>query len=246
MSLFSKKKKPSKSGSGVNQAGSLLNPNDEKTRQEIVENNIWMSSKKRHIDVYQELAFSVAQWRLATFAMLILLALSVLCNFSLATSVKIQPYVIQVDQHGYAIPVKEIDASNVDARIVSAQIGTFIINSRARIRDIPTQLLFSENSYKAIAGQSDAERQLRAYYRESPPTRARHPVSVKLLSVKPASNSSYQASWTETVLAGDGQDQEFGFIGTFSVTVSPPSEYSRLIDNPLGIYITDFNIIRTY
>jgi type IV secretion system protein VirB5 len=245
MSLFSKNGKSSKPGSKKRE-GSGYSLDDEKMRQEIVENNPWMSSKKRHIDVYQELAFSVAQWRLATFVMLVMISLSVLCIFSLATSVTIQPYVIQTDQHGYAIPVKKIDASNIDARVISAQIGTFIINSRARVRDAATQLLYAENSYNAIAGESNAELELRNYYRESPPTRARYPVSVKILSVRPVSGASYQASWTEKILAGEGLDQEFGYIGTFSVLVSPPGDYSRLIKNPLGIYINDFNIIRSY
>ena len=245
MSLFSNKNKAG-SDSGAKRTKSVDNLTDERMRQEVADNSPWMSSKKRHIDVYQELAFSVAQWRLATFVMLVLLALSVLCNFSLAKSVKIQPYVIQVDQHGYAIPVKQIDASDVDARIISAQIGTFIINSRIRIKDIAAQLVFSENSFKAVAGESSAARLLNAYFRESPPASARFPVSIKILAVKPMTSSTYQASWTETVLAGEGRDQEFGFIGTFSVVVSPPSDYAKLIDNPLGIYITDYNIIRSY
>jgi len=247
MYLFGKEKKnKSKNGTQANRLENVSAEVDERTRQEIAENNPWMKSKKRHIDVYQELAFSVAQWRLATFTMMALLVLSVFSNFSLARSVKIQPYVIQVDEHGYAIPVKEIEASNVDARIVSATIGTFIINSRARQSDMASQLIYSENSFKSVAGDSNASRLLNAYYRESPPTGAKYPVSVKVLSVKPLNNTSYQASWTETVLAGEGLDSEFGYLGTFSVVISPPGDYSTLIDNPLGIYITDYNIIRSY
>jgi type IV secretory pathway TrbF-like protein len=246
MSLYTNKKKDeSNTDSDFKQMKSGDSLADERMRQEIADNNPWMSSKKRHIDVYQELAFSVAQWRLATFVMMILLALSVLCKFSLATSVKVQPYVIQVDQHGYAIPVKQIDASDVDARVISAQIGTFIINSRARLRDVAAQLVFSENSFKAVAGDSKAADLLNAYYHDSPPTAAKYPVSVKILIVEPMSNAKYQASWTETVLA-DKESVEFGFIGTFDIVVSPPSDYARLIDNPLGIYITDYNIIRSY
>jgi type IV secretory pathway TrbF-like protein len=247
MSLFGKGKK-GKTGEAAqkNRLEKIPPEVDEQMRQKIAEENPWMKSKKRHIDVYQELAFSVAQWRLATFAMMLLLMLAVFSNLSLARSVKIQPYVIQVDEHGYAIPVKEIDPSNVDARVVSAQIGAFIINSRARLSDIAAQLVYSEKSYKSLAEGSNAARLLNAYYRESPPTNARYPVNVKVLSVKPLNNSSYQASWTETVLAGEGANQEFGYLGTFSVVISPPSDYSTLIDNPLGIYITDYNIIRSY
>ena len=246
MSLFGKKEK--KDNRNQDAKKYISQEADEKKRQEVVENNPWMKPKKRHIDVYQELAFSVAQWRLLSFVLMILLVLSALCNFSLAKSVKIQPYVIQVDEHGYAIPVSEITAANVDARIVSAQIASFIINSRARLRDMASQLVYSENSFKSVAAESNAAAQLNNYYRESPPTGAKYPVSVNILTIKPmaGSNKIYEASWTETVLVGQDQDQKFGYIGTFEVAVSPPSEYAALIDNPLGVYITDFNIIRNY
>ncbi|MDR1508943.1 MAG: type IV secretion system protein [Synergistaceae bacterium] len=246
MSLFGKK---GKNDTGNQNAKKEISQEaDEKKRQEVAENNPWMKAKKRHIDVYQELAFSVAQWRLLSFVLMILLALSVLCNFSLAKSVKIQPYVIQVDEHGYAIPVSEVTAANVDARIVSAQIASFIINSRARLRDMAAQLVYSENSFKSVAAESSAAAQLNNYYRESPPTGAKYPVSINILTIKPMAGSGkiYEASWTETVMVGQDQDQKFGFIGTFEVAVSPPSEYAALIDNPLGVYITDFNIIRNY
>jgi type IV secretory pathway TrbF-like protein len=239
MSLSLSNKKKQKETQNVPQAV------DERTRQEIAENNPWMKSKKRHIDVYHELASSVAQWRLATFTMLILLVVCVLSNLSLAKGVRIQPYVIQVDEHGYAIPVGEINASNVDARVVSAQIGMFIINSRVRTSDLAAQLKYSENSYKSVARDSTAMTMLNDYYRESPPTNAKYPVSVKILSVKPINNASYQASWTETVGTGDNV-QEFGYLGTFTVVVSPPQDYALLTDNPLGVYITDYNIIRSY
>jgi type IV secretory pathway TrbF-like protein len=245
MSLFGKKKNDS-GGQGAEK--NISQETDEKIRQEIAENNPWMKSKKRHIDVYQELAFSVAQWRLLSFTLMVLLALAALCIFALATSVRIQPYVIQVDEHGYAIPVSEITASNVDARIVSAQIGSFIINSRARLSDIAAQLVYSENSFKSVAAGSNAARLLNTYYQESPPTGAKYPVRVEILSVKPMAGSAkvYEATWTETVLVGPDQDQKFGYLGTFDVTISPPSDYSTLISNPLGVYVTDFNIIRNY
>ncbi|GHV45408.1 putative conjugal transfer protein TrbF [Synergistales bacterium] len=218
---------------------------DERARQEIVDNNPWMTSKKRHVDIYHELASSVAQWRLATFTMMILLVLSVYGNISLARSVTIQPYVIQVDEHGYAIPVKSIEPSGVDQRFVSAQIGHFIINSRTRVSDLAAQLLFSENSYKSVSANSNAARTLNSYYLSAPPIGAKNPVSVQILSVIPLSPSSYQASWIETVIEVNKRT-DYGYLGTFNILLSPPSNFERLIENPLGIYITDYNVIRSY
>jgi type IV secretory pathway TrbF-like protein len=218
---------------------------DDKARQEIAENNPWMTSRSKHVDIYQGLASSVAQWRLATFTMMILLFLSVLGNISLARSVKLVPYVIQVDQHGYAIPVKELSPSGVDQRFVSAQIGWFIINNRTRVTDFAAQLMFSQNSYKSVSEGSNAASTLNESYVKEPPTKAKYPVSVQVLSVIPISNEIYEASWIERVRA-DREEHEFGYIGTFSVVLSPPATIDRLIENPLGVYITDYNIIRTF
>jgi type IV secretory pathway TrbF-like protein len=258
MSFFKSKNKPvtpvsteknavsSKKQDAAKKAPDLVSPAaDEKTRHEIAENNPWMQSKGRHIDIYQGLAASSAQWRVATFTMLILLFLSVLGNISLAKGVKIQPYVIQVDQHGYAIPIKELDPSGVDQRFVSSQIGSFIINSRTRVSDFTAQLMFAENSYKAVSAKSNAEYTLNSTYVKEPPTSAKYPVAVQVLSIMPLSNKSYQASWTEKVLA-NGTVSEYGYLGTFNVILSPPTDVDHLIENPLGIYITDFNIIRSY
>jgi type IV secretion system protein VirB5 len=256
MAFFKRSKKtksaasPNRGKKGANLPENVSWALDEKTKQEIAESNPWMKSKKRHVDVYQELAFSVAQWRLSTFAMMLLLGLSVFCNFTLAKGVKVQPYVVEVDQHGYAVPVKGFDPANVDHRIVSAQIGTFIVNSRARFSDVATQLIFSENSYKSVAANSSAAKKLDDYYISSPPTGAKNAVGVRILSISPLTNATYQASWVETIYVAprgstNGRNEDFGFIGTFTVVVSPPSEFDDLMDNPLGVYVTDFNIIRS-
>jgi type IV secretory pathway TrbF-like protein len=252
MSLFNKnnnktdKQKGKEPGGGTKPGTNIPMELDEKTRMDIAENNPWMKSKKRHVDVYHELAMSVAQWRLATFTMMVLVALSVGGNFWLVTNIRVQPYAVEVDEHGYALPVKGFDPTNVDARIVSAQIGSFIINSRARFPDTTTQIIFSENSYKSVASGSNAEKELNNYYVASPPTDAENPVTVRILQIRPLSNASYQAMWVETVQIPDGRNEEFGFIGAFTVSIAPPTEFMRLIDNPLGVYITDYNIVRNY
>jgi type IV secretion system protein VirB5 len=244
MSFFSRRKKPElhakKKAADVVSVAS-----DEKARQEALEDNPWIASRRKHVDIYQGLASSVAQWRLAAFMTLILLFFSVLANISLAKSAKVLPYVIQVDQHGYAIPVKELAPSGVDQRFVSAQIGTFIINSRTRVSDFTAQLMFAQNSYKSVSDGSNAAKALNDNYVSEPPTRAKYPVSVQVLSVIPITNDTYEASWVERVIA-NREEHEFGYIGTFSVVLSPPSTFDQLVENPLGVYITDYNIIRTF
>jgi type IV secretion system protein VirB5 len=247
MSFFSRGEKSKTEGSHAKKKTSdvVSAASDEKERQEAAAHTPWIESRRRHVDIYQGLASSVAQWRLAAFAMLVLLFFSVLANISLAKNAKVLPYVIQVDQHGYAIPVKELNPSGVDQRFVSAQIGMFIINSRTRVSDFTAQLMFAQNSYKSVSDGSNAAKTLNDNYIKEPPTRARYPVSVQVLSAIPVTNDTYEASWVERVIA-DGEEHEFGYIGTFNVVLSPPTTFDQLIENPLGVYITDYNIIRTF
>jgi len=67
-------------------------------------------------------------------------------------------------------------------------------------------------------------------------------VTVQPLSVvKIPDSSSYQVRWKETVFkAGGLKDDEYFMLGTFHVELNPPNSEEILRDNPLGLYITNF------
>ncbi|MDR1944287.1 MAG: type IV secretion system protein [Synergistaceae bacterium] len=227
---------------GVKQPEFISMPAAEKTAQDAFVNNPWLKSKKRHADIYEGLASAVSQWRLATLTMMILLTFSVAGNIILAMSVKIQPYVIQVDKQGYAVPVKMVDASNVDQRVIFSQIGLFIFNSRTRLLDREAQLIFSEHAYRSIAEGSSAARRLNDYFSKNPPTRAPFPVMVQIESIIPFTTHTYQARWTEVTETENQSVKENSYVGLFTVSISPPADFTNLMSNPLGVYITDYDI----
>jgi type IV secretory pathway TrbF-like protein len=233
---------PSAGSAGGKQPGAIPISAAEKAAHDAFADNPWLKSKKRHADIYGELASSVSQWRMATLTMMILLTFSVAGNIVLARSVKIQPYVIQVDKQGYTVPVKMADASNVDQRVISSQIGLFIFNSRTRVMDREAQLIFADYAYRSIAAGSAASKRLNDYFSGNPPTNAQYPVIIQVDSIIPFTAHTYQARWTELTEILNQGVQETQYVGLFTVSISPPTDFTSLLSNPLGVYITDYEI----
>lgn len=200
-------------------------------------NNPILNAKKNGANLMEAQSMNLAQWRLMCWAAMLLLTLSVVGNIYLSTSVKVQPYVVQVDSHGYAIPIEHADVSNIDYRVVAAQIGQFIFNSRVRVMDRAAQVYFATTSYKSVSNQSQAQQNLDAYFRANVPTTAKDPVDVELKSVIPITEATYHAEWIER-----SGKSEHHYQGVYEVVISPPSDVANLVNNPLGVYITDFRV----
>jgi type IV secretion system protein VirB5 len=214
----------------------------EKKETETREGSPWLNAKNRHMDVYIAQSQSIAQWRIIALIMMLLLALSVGGNIYLSTAVKVQPFVVQVDEHGYAIPVQMAEVSGIDERVIAAHIGQFIINSRIRIGDKRAQIIFSENAYKSVGAGSNAASLLDRYFRDAPPTKSEKTVHVSLQAVIPLTPSTYQAEWSETTTSSDGKEIAVTYSGIFEIAVSPPKDMTNLVHNPLGIFVTDYHV----
>jgi type IV secretory pathway TrbF-like protein len=70
-------------------------------------------------------------------------------------------------------------------------------------------------------------------------------VSVDIVSVIPISDTSFQAEWSEKVQNKFGSLMNtFRYKGIFTITIKEPKDESRLLKNPLGIFIDSFNFSR--
>jgi|GEM_PF-1998836 len=214
--------------------------NNENVDEQIIGNNQWLRAKNRYMDVYMELASNVSQWRAFCFVLMTLLAFSVIGNIQLSKSSKSIPYVVQVDKHGYAIPIQPADITGIDNRVISSQIGQFVRNMRVRVRDRAAQKYFAETAYRSIADGSDAQRVLNDYFKKNVPFDAKHPVMVELRSIIPITKGTYQAEWIEKMGVEGAVERTYQAI--FEVQISPPTDVQNLISNPLGVYITDFRV----
>jgi type IV secretion system protein VirB5 len=242
MGLFLKRGKNEKSDNAdtpEERQASLSTSESERLGQAAFENNPWADTRRRHFNIYEHLASSLSQWRVATLMMMVFLMISVAGNVYLSQSVRVQPYIIQVDRHGYAIPVKMVDVANVDQRVIASQVGLFIFNSRTRVMDRQAQVIFASNAYRSVAAGSSASKQLDAYFRAAPPTQAAFPVVVEVHAIVPFTAHTYEAEWTEIAAGGSAQAT---YVGLFTIAISPPTDFENLLTNPMGVYITDYSL----
>lgn len=214
----------------------------EKDAERIARAHPWLkqqyaSGGRRYMDVYAGIAQNVAQWRLISIAFMLILTVSVVGNVYMAMAVKIQPFVVQVDEHGYSVPIQPANRTNIDHRIITSQIGQFIFNMRTRVTDKAAQVYFAKTSYKSIGENSNAVARLNEYFKQNVPTASAVPTEVDITAVLPISDNTYQAEWTEKT----GKDVKH-YQGIFEIVISPPSDTANLINNPLGIYIVEFQV----
>jgi type IV secretion system protein VirB5 len=209
--------------------------------------NPYALGRKEYDDRYERLAGNAAAWRRAAFLTLLLLSVSTGVVLWMAQTVKVVPFVVQVDRHGYEIAVKPAEEQKVtDDRIVMSRLADFVTNTRSVYSDATAMMTFIERAYNSVEASSPALRKLDAWFRENNPfTRGEQVVSVAVQSVlraSPDSSVTWQAEWSEKTYERGMPKSEKFFKGTFTVEFHAPANISDIMKNPLGIFISDFDI----
>ena len=209
--------------------------------------NPYALGRREYDDRYERLAKNATAWKRVAFLMLILLSVSTVVVLWMAQTVKVVPFVVQVDRHGYEIAVQPAEAHEVtDDRVVMARIADFISNTRSVYSDATAMMSFINKAYNSVESSSPALRKLDAWFRENNPF-AKQDIIVNVtvesvLRASPESNATWQAEWTEkTYDRGMPKDTKF-FKGTFVVEFHSPVNITDIMKNPLGVFVSDFNI----
>ena len=209
--------------------------------------NPYAIGKKEYDDRYERLAKNAASWRRVAFLMLILLSVSVGAVLWISQTVKVVPFIVQVDQHGYQMAISPVEPAEVtDDRIIMARIADFVSNMRSIYPDQSALVALITKTYDSVAQASSAQHKLDEYYRDNNPlTKRDFVVDVTLQSVlraTPESNTTWQADWSEKVYERDKYIGERFYRGMFIIDRNPPTDIKDIMRNPLGIFVSDFHI----
>ena len=209
--------------------------------------NPYALGRREYDDRYERLAKNAASWRRIAFFMLVLLCVSTGVALWIAQTVKVVPFVVQVDRHGYEIAVKPAERQNAaDDRVVMARIADFVTNTRSVYSDPSAMMTFIERAYNSVESSSPALRKLDAWFRENNPFAKQEQTTAvtvqSVLRASPDSNVTWQAEWSEKSYDRGMPKGERFFKGTFMVEFRSPTNIADIMKNPLGIFISDFNI----
>lgn len=190
-------------------------------------------------DRYGNLQASVRCWRLACFAASLVSLVLAGVVADMATSAKVQPFVVETHEGmPYAVsPMQGVSAH--DQRLINFAINQFIINARTVVQDPPAQKNLIDKVYAYAANQTLAF--LHDYYQAHNPfdIAARSSITVTIVSSLPMSANTWQVMWDETEhnTVDENSTRVTRFIATLTYQFGDVNP-DFMLANPFGLYVT--------
>jgi type IV secretion system protein TrbF len=207
--------------------------------------NPYLEARREWNERYGDYIRQAHNWR----AMAIInSAVALVCVIGIAyisAQSKVAPYVVEVDKLGEVAALGGASrAPGVDARVMKAYLARFVTDWRTVTVDRQEQKSAIGRVYAMLPSNSLAVGKLNDYFRTHNPfvLATQESVTVTVTNLLPISARTWQAEWQEVT-----RDERGAVRSTVRMKVSilvgitPPTEESQILINPLGVYITDLN-----
>jgi len=207
----------------------------------------YVEARREWNERYGDYISQARNWRFfALFCCMVSLA-SVIGVSYIGAQNKIVPYVVQVDKFGAAIAVGPGDkAAPVDQNVVKAFLARFIVDWRSVSTDRVAQKDSVVRLYAMLPVGAPAHTKMNDFFRDSNPfvRLQTGTISVELTSALPISDRTWQLEWTEIFreLSKGEIKSKVRYKASLIIGVTPPTDERQVFLNPLGVYVTDFNV----
>lgn len=183
-------------------------------------------------------------WRLACFAMLIILIFLVIALFMLMSSYKNYVYIAKVGPNSQ---IQNVRSLNVPYIPTIAQKEAFVGKFISSIMSLPLDPIVAKTNWLHAysLSQGKATDQLTKFARAHNPFAelGKTTKTCKILSFHPIGNDSFSFSWKQTIYDVNGKIVGTKlYNGIFTVIVaSTPQTTTQILQNPLGLKIVYFS-----
>ena len=166
---------------------------------------------------------------------------------------KFIPYVVEVPTTTHVPVVRGAvtAASEVDPRVVEAELAQFIQNARLVTADIALQRKAIFDVYAMLLPQTPAIQKMNEYLNGSPNSdhfklAETETQNVQITDILQQTKDTWQVDWIETVRDKDGAPKEppYRMRALLTIEIIPPDSNTsedQIRKNPLGIYVKDFS-----
>ena len=204
---------------------------------------------------YHDQAKGRRNWQVIAFILAATVFVLVITLVGMATSSRYIPYVVEKDDMGgarYIGPIEEL--REPDNAIKVAVVTRWVRDVRTIYSDPNARQDMLYDAYAHVA--NDASQKLKSYYSD-PET---DPGRLSLLNISrdveievilpvpkasgtgPSTEDTYRVQWKERTLKGSSSLPEVQrYEGYFSVVSIPPQTESKAMQNPYGLYITNYS-----
>lgn len=209
----------------------------------------YLAARRAWNDHVGGLAASRRLWQLVALLNSMILLAAVGGLVAASSQSRFVPYVVKVSDLGEPVAVAPADrAQPVDARVVQAQVASFIESARSITADVTLERRNVFRVYAMLQQGDAATVKMSEWFNANPPlTRAAtQTVEVQVTSTIPQTGRTWQVDWVETVRDRSGQPTEPPIRMRALVTVRVSAPTSRTSEqmvraNPLGLYVSDFS-----
>lgn len=202
--------------------------------------NPYLAARREWMERYGDFIAGKESWKMATFAITVVAAVSVAGNVYQGSQSKVQPFVVKVNGWGDPIDVQPADkGQKANDTMIAAQVARWIVESRSVTTDPVVQKQWLARVY-ALSSQNTQQFLNDWYAKHSPFDTARlgARVTVTVQQPMPLSDKTWSVEWEEEKR---GPQNEFmgkeRWKALVPVTVFVPETVKQLMANPSGVII---------
>jgi len=204
----------------------------------------YLRARQEWNERYGDYIKSAHQWRLAAIGSIAVALVAVGGMVSLSMQQKVVPYAVELNGHSEVVRVVRADVmARPTTNQVRASLRSWVIGARTVYVDRRAQQNLLDATYAMTMPDSPAFQMLSNYHRENNPYErtVRETVEITVNAIVPVSGETWQVEWTEIVKQRSGKvvDQK-AWQGSFTISISPPTDDRQIMINPLGIYVKQF------
>lgn len=210
-----------------------------------VAHNPYLDARREWNERYGDYIQQAQHWRLMAIVSGMVSLIAVTGVAYIGAQSKVVPYVVEVDKLGTVAAVARAEhPTEVDPRVVKAYLARFVADWRSVTVDRQAQKGAIDRVYAMLPSGSVALTKLNDYFKANNPftVASKRSVSVAVTNLLPISERTWQIEWQEVIRDPRGDIQSnVRMKASILVGITPPSDESLMLINPLGVYITDVN-----
>ena len=206
-------------------------------------NSVYMDARREWNERYGSYIKQAHTWKIISISLMLITLLAVGGFIYTSSQNRFIPYIVQINKLGEPISIFRAKATIIkDPKIIKFSLSEFIVNYRTVYNDKDVQVQMIKKAYNYLSANSPAYNMLTQYFVDNPPFHQNKRVVVKIISVLNLSKNSWQIDWEEETFNNKGElTQTENYKGITKFAIVPPTSEERILKNPIGLYITEFN-----
>jgi type IV secretion system protein VirB5 len=207
--------------------------------------NPYLAARQEWSERYGSYVRAAAVWRAVALLSLLLASIGVSYALYLSTTVRLVPYIVEVDRLGNTVSggfPQQIEYA--DVRVIRATLAGFVTSFRSVSPDAVVQKQYIDRTYALLRTNDPSTQKLNAWFRGNSPFEkaVTATVAVEVTNVVALSSQTYQIDWTEYERDRVGKEIAVRrFRGIATVAMTAPQDEATIRLNPIGLYVRDFD-----